>query len=74
MKEKHNEMTEEQWRPIVDYEGIYEIGDLGNVKRVKAGKSTFDGKVLGVTSVVMVIRALTCGRTIKDINLRRIVL
>ena len=46
MKEKHCGMTEERWKPIVDYEGWYEVSDLGKTKRVKSGKSTFVGKIL----------------------------
>lgn len=28
----------ENWKPINGYEGIYEVSDLGNVRRFKAGK------------------------------------
>ena len=40
------EEMKERWRAVVGYEGIYEVSDFGNVKRVKAGPSTFIGKVL----------------------------
>ena len=29
-------MTLEIWKPVVDFEELYEVSDLGNVKRVKA--------------------------------------
>lgn len=36
----------EAWRPVVGFEGIYEVSNLGRVKRVKAGKRTRIGRVL----------------------------
>ena len=36
----------EQWAPMVDFEGWYEISDLGRIRRVKGGPGTFVGKVL----------------------------
>ena len=36
----------EQWRPVVGYEGWYEISDIGGVKRVKPGRRTHVGKIL----------------------------
>ena len=36
----------EQWRDVVGYEGIYQISDLGQVRRIKAGKRTKIGLVL----------------------------
>lgn len=27
----------EQWRPVVDWEGIYEVSDLGRVRRIRRG-------------------------------------
>ena len=30
--------TEEVWRPVVGFEGVYEVSSEGRVKRVKAGK------------------------------------
>lgn len=39
-------MKTEQWKPVVGYEGIYEISSLGRVKRVKIGPQTFPGRIL----------------------------
>lgn len=37
----------EEWRPVVGYEGWYEVSDLGRVKRVVGGSSkTYVGKIL----------------------------
>lgn len=33
----------EEWRPVVGYEGLYEVSDLGRVKRVGAGQGTRPG-------------------------------
>ena len=33
-------MTTEEWRPVVDWEGIYEVGDQGHVRRVRQNKGT----------------------------------
>ena len=30
-------MSKEEWRPVVGYEGWYEVSNLGNVRRVKCG-------------------------------------
>lgn len=34
------EMTEEIWKPVVGYEGWYEVSNLGRVKRTRGGKGT----------------------------------
>lgn len=31
-------MMGEIWRPIIDYEGLYEVSDLGNIRSVKLGR------------------------------------
>lgn len=36
----------EEWRPVVGYEEFYEVSCFGRVKRIKAGGSTFIGKIL----------------------------
>lgn len=36
----------ETWKPISDYEGIYEISDQGRVKRIKPEYNTYVGKIL----------------------------
>jgi len=35
----------EEWRPVVGYEGWYEVSDLGRVRRVKAAKHTRVGLI-----------------------------
>ena len=36
----------EQWRPVVGYEGWYEVSDEGRVRRVAPGNGTQAGRVL----------------------------
>lgn len=36
----------EQWLPVVGYEGLYEVSDLGRVRRVAEGPGTWAGRVL----------------------------
>jgi hypothetical protein len=36
----------EAWRPVVGYEGWYEVSDLGRVKRVRRGRRTQPGRFL----------------------------
>jgi len=36
----------ETWKPIAGYEGIYEVSDLGRVKRVAPSKHSYPGKIL----------------------------
>ena len=36
----------EEWRPVVDYEGLYEVSDLGNVRSVRRTTNTWPGRVL----------------------------
>ena len=31
-------MEKEEWKPVKDYEGLYEVSNLGNVKSLKLGK------------------------------------
>ncbi len=38
---------EEQWRPVAGYEGIYEVSDLGRVRRIVGGSNvTYAGRIL----------------------------
>lgn len=30
----HNELTGEEWRPVKDYEGLYEVSDYGRIRKV----------------------------------------
>ena len=36
----------ERWRPVVGYEGWYDVSDLGHVRRMKSGHSTWIGRIL----------------------------
>lgn len=36
----------EEWRPVVGYEGVYEVSNLGRVKRVGPAKGAQSGRVL----------------------------
>jgi len=36
----------ETWKPIVGYEGIYEVSDLGRIKRVQPSAHSYVGKML----------------------------
>jgi hypothetical protein len=35
----------ENWKPVVGYEEIYEVSDLGRVRRIKPGSSTRVGRI-----------------------------
>lgn len=35
----------EEWRPVVGYEGVYEVSDLGRVRRIKAKRGATVGRV-----------------------------
>jgi hypothetical protein len=37
---------EETWRPVIGYEGLYEVSDHGRVRRVAIGKGSRPGKIL----------------------------
>lgn len=39
-------MSSELWKPVVGYEGLYEVSDLGRVKRIKAAQGTRPGMIL----------------------------
>ena len=38
--------SKEHWLPVVGYEGLYEVSDLGHVKRSAPGPGTWVGRVL----------------------------
>lgn len=38
--------TPENWRPVVGYEGWYEVSDQGRVRRIAQGPSTRPGRIL----------------------------
>ena len=39
----------EHWKPVVGYEGIYEVSDMGRVRRVSAGQGAQAGLILKPT-------------------------
>lgn len=39
-------MNEEIWKPVVGYEGVYSVSDLGRVRRERRGHGTWIGRVL----------------------------
>lgn len=41
-----NELKREQWRDAPGYEGLYQVSDLGRVKRVAAAMGTWPGRIL----------------------------
>lgn len=38
--------TEEEWRPVVGYEGVYSVSSLGNVRRDKQSPGAVRGRIL----------------------------
>lgn len=38
--------TTEQWKPVVGYEGLYEVSDIGRMKRVGRGPGAQSGRIL----------------------------
>ncbi len=44
-----DEILNEQWNPVVGHEGLYEVSNLGRIKRVKAERSTHAGRILKPT-------------------------
>ena len=43
---QNDSLPNERWLPVVGYEGIYDVSDCGQVRRMKAGPNTFIGKIL----------------------------
>lgn len=39
-------MSTEIWKPVVGYEGIYEVSNRGRVRRILAGPGTWPGRML----------------------------
>jgi hypothetical protein len=51
MSENHpiftpEELANEVWKPIKEFEGYYEVSDLGRVRRMAAYRATYVGKIL----------------------------
>lgn len=58
----------EEWRPVVGWEGIYEVSCLGRIRRIVSGHSTYSGRILNVSSYAHgypFIRLRYMGRTTK---------
>jgi hypothetical protein len=56
----------ENWRPVVGWEGIYEVSDYGRTRRVIGGKGTFVGRALDSCALrngYLVVRFRYNGRT-----------
>lgn len=51
---------QETWKPIVGYEGFYDISDLGRVKRVKRGQRTRPGFILKIHGAYTSRRGVRC--------------
>lgn len=44
--QKGNNIMIEEWRDVVGFEGLYQVSNLGNVKRIKNGSGTQPGRIL----------------------------
>lgn len=66
---------QEQWKPVVGYEGWYEVSDLGRIKRVRAGKGASKNHVLINSSCrgYSVVR-LSRNRVLKNFRVARLVM
>jgi hypothetical protein len=51
----------EEWRPVLNYEGLYEISNLGNVRRVARGK------LFSADQVAEAKQRLSQGAKLKDV-------
>lgn len=40
------DLPDEIWKPVPDYEGLYSISNMGRVRREAGGKRTFRGRIL----------------------------
>lgn len=41
-----NSISQEVWRPVVNYEGLYEVSNLGKVRRIGRGRGVVPGRIL----------------------------
>lgn len=46
MSQPESNTNTEVWKPVVSWEGIYEVSSLGRVKRVRAQMGTWVGRIL----------------------------
>ncbi len=59
---------DERWLPAVGYEGVYEVSDLGRVRRIGAARGATPGRVLKATvnrSGYLVVRLTVGARSVK---------
>lgn len=64
----------ENWRPVVGYEGLYEVSDLGNVRSLKSGRWRNEQRILIPWKVCGYLRVqLTKDRIRKHIFVHRLV-
>lgn len=66
----------EQWRPVVGYEGRYEVSDAGRVRRVAGGKGAKTGRIMKLYQTVKGYCMLTLygGDVKKRVYVHRLVL
>lgn len=55
------ELEREQWKPVVGYEGFYDVSDLGRIRRVSAHKK------LNLEDISAIKRLREAGQTYKEI-------
>lgn len=51
----------ETWKPVLGFEGLYEVSDHGNVRRIARGKTLIGDKVVEAK------RMFTAGATLKEV-------
>jgi len=54
-------LLNEEWRPLARFDGVYEVSDLGRVRRAKPGKGTHVGKILRPGVVLYPMVGLSIG-------------
>lgn len=69
--------SQEEWKPVVGYEGWYEVSNLGRVRRVAVGHGTNPGRILKGYSkrgrYSSVVLFLGCRATAKTHNVHQLV-
>lgn len=68
-------VQQESWRPVVGYEGVYSVSDLGRVRRDMAGKGARAGYVLrqridkqtGYPRIGLVVGGIQASRTVHSL-------
>lgn len=62
--------VEEQWKDVIRYEGLYQVSDMGRIKRVAPGKGAIANKILRTTPDNFGYLRVTLYNNIKKKNLR----